>query len=296
MKKYLPGLIFSLAIILTSCAVLVTSKNKISTVLAANTNHVVISEVQTRGSNGANDEFVELFNPTDSAIDLTGWSLKRLATTEGASETNFASPLSGTIPANGYFLVAKSSGYDAGVTADVVYGSSLSDNTTILLYDNSDPQVLVDKVGLGEGTSPEGSPAPQLQQQTPPVDSSVERLVCGEDSDNNANDFALSVSSSPQNSTTIDTDCVTQTASPSPTQSPTESPTATPTATPTSTPTASPTPTISPSSTPTASASPIVKPSHTPKPFPVILCRFEYKTFKFGWFSFQVPFFTCFRS
>jgi len=34
--------------------------------------HVVISEVCVRGAGGAFDEFVELYNPTDSEIHLSG--------------------------------------------------------------------------------------------------------------------------------------------------------------------------------------------------------------------------------
>lgn len=32
--------------------------------------HLVISEIQVRGNNGSNDEFVEIYNPTDSAVSL----------------------------------------------------------------------------------------------------------------------------------------------------------------------------------------------------------------------------------
>jgi len=42
------------------------------------------------------NEWVELYNPNDFEIDLTGWSLK--------DETNTPKPLTGTIQANGYFV------------------------------------------------------------------------------------------------------------------------------------------------------------------------------------------------
>ena len=38
--------------------------------------HIVISEVQVGGTN-ANDEFVELYNPTSVTIDLSGFRLVR---------------------------------------------------------------------------------------------------------------------------------------------------------------------------------------------------------------------------
>ena len=42
-------------------------------VLAAITDHVVISEVYYDAIDESNSEFIELFNPTSSSIDITGW-------------------------------------------------------------------------------------------------------------------------------------------------------------------------------------------------------------------------------
>ena len=38
--------------------------------------HVVISEIQIEGGT-ADDEFVELYNPTGLAVDMEGWRLRR---------------------------------------------------------------------------------------------------------------------------------------------------------------------------------------------------------------------------
>ena len=61
--------------------------------------NVLINEVELnpRGKD-ASREWVELFNPSDLAIDLTGWSL---GTARGQKHTE---SLSGTIPAHGYFV------------------------------------------------------------------------------------------------------------------------------------------------------------------------------------------------
>ena len=67
----------------------------------------VIAELYVNGgSTNApyRNKFVELHNPTDAAIDLSGWSLQyRSATGTGDFTANIA--LSGTIPAGGDFLV-----------------------------------------------------------------------------------------------------------------------------------------------------------------------------------------------
>ena len=43
-------------------------------VFSATASHVVISEIQIAGGN-SNDEFVELYNPTNASVNLTGWRL-----------------------------------------------------------------------------------------------------------------------------------------------------------------------------------------------------------------------------
>ncbi|MBA3052170.1 MAG: lamin tail domain-containing protein, partial [Candidatus Omnitrophica bacterium] len=49
--------------------------------------HIVISEMATTGTNGAKDEFVELYNPTANAIDIgnsaSGYKLRYRSVTSG---------------------------------------------------------------------------------------------------------------------------------------------------------------------------------------------------------------------
>lgn len=79
-------------------------------------NHLLISEVQVAGID-AGDEFIELYNPTDAEIDLSGWSIQYLSgsasSTDSVAKKNFAA--GHRIPAKGFFLIARglnSSGED----------------------------------------------------------------------------------------------------------------------------------------------------------------------------------------
>ncbi len=212
----------------------------VSSIRAA-TSHVVISEVQIAGTT-ATDEFVELFNPTGADVSLVGWRLTKK--TSSGTESTLISSMSGTIAAGGHYLVAHEN-YDGTPDKNAQYSTSASiaaDNTVVLYSDSG--ATIVDKVGMGSATDREGSAA-----VVPASNQSVTRI--GDDTDNNASDFALNLTPDPQNAATV-------------------SPTPTATATPTNSPTLQPSPTASPtlSPTPTASASPTTSPSLTPTPSP----------------------------
>lgn len=235
--------------------------------------HPVISQVQIRGASLADDEFVELYNPSDSPVDLTGWKLKRK--TSGGAESNLVSSMSGSIASHRYFLVAHPS-YTGSVTKDFTYTSTTSAiaaNNTVLLYNSTDTTA-IDKVGMGSAMDFEATTA-----ANPANGGSIQRKVDettghGLDTDHNDTDFELLGVSDPRNSATVVT---TPTPTASPTASSTSSPTTTPTATPTAIPTASPTatPTESPTSTPTATPTP--SPTATPAPMtfsnPLFSCQ-----------------------
>jgi uncharacterized protein len=244
--------------------------------------HIVISEVR----NNVSDEFVELFNPTDSDIDLTGWSLKRKPQ-DGDPETNLVSALAGEIKANGYFLIAKADTYTGTVTPDQSYSGSIGSDNTILLYDDSETNSLVDKVGFGSASDSEISPASN------PGTGSIRRIN-NDDTDNNSVDFEVLTTSDPQNSSVIQTPIATSTVTPTATPSPTSSPTASPTPTSTPTPTASPTasPTVSPTSPPTSSPSPVNVASFF---FPNTVCRMQIHYIRIGFLRMPFAMVSCQR-
>lgn len=267
--------------------VLFISLSKPSPVKSALAEHIVISEVQISGET-PNDEFVELYNPTASDMDLTGWRLARK--TSGTSSANLVTNISGSIPAHGYFLVTPPTGYTGTTPADLVYspaGTRISADNTVYLY-GSDSATLVDKVAIGDGaTDGEGNPAPlpgngQSIERKAKTSSTAETMASGdanqgngEDTDNNSDDFILKITSEPQDSTSS---AEMLAASPIPSSSDSASPSASPSTEPSESPSpsasasATPSPSISPSASPSVqpSASPSVSPSASASASPSI--------------------------
>lgn len=239
---------------------------------AATATHVVISEVEVGKTGAATDEFVELYNPTASDINLANWKLTR-KTTAGA-ESDLISTVSGTIKSHGYFLFSPSSGYSGSASADQTYlesDNSITDNNTVLIYSNGG-STLVDKIGFGtasdsetttetnpsSGTSRERRANSTATSATMAIGGTDEFNGNGEDTDNNANDFVLRNIPQPQNSSS--------TLEPVPTQTPTDTTTATPTLSETPTTSTTPTSTVTTTPTPTSSISPTDTPSITATP------------------------------
>lgn len=173
--------------------------------------HIVISEIQI-GGESANDEFVELYNPMDNEINLENWDLKRK--TKSGTEYNILNNVEGTVPSRGYFLIIPRANcgenkdeacYLKEMAGDDEYttNSFLAKNNTILLYnDNGD---LIDKVGWGEASDFEG----EVITVNPEDGESLKRKGISDiiqDTDNNNDDFILSINSNPQNSFAVAND------------------------------------------------------------------------------------------
>lgn len=296
--------------------VLFISLSKPASVKSALAEHIVISEVQISGVT-TNDEFVELYNPTASDQDLTGWRLARK--TSGTSSANLVTNLSGSIPAHGYFLITPPTGYTGAIPADLVYspaGTRISADNTVYLY-GSDSATLVDKVAIGDGaTDGEGNPAPlpeagqsiERKARTSSTSESMESGDAnqgnGEDTDSNSDDFILKSVSGPQDSTSS-AEILSVSPSPSSSESasppaePSEEPSASPSASPSTEPSESPSPSASASATPTPSASPSTAPSASPspsanpKPHKKLVCKLETEVFKFGMWEIRFPNVSC---
>lgn len=238
------------------------------------TDHVVINEVQiTGGSGNSNNDFIELYNPTDSDYDLTDHRLVK-RTADGTTDSSIKTFENDTIiPAHGYYLWSNS-GWDPGVAPDSSTSATLANNNGVALRNGAaNTGEIVDSVAWGTVTNAfvEGSPYPD----NPEANTSIQR-TSGEDSNNNSVDFTLNNSPSPQNSSSSESPSPspspTTTESPAPT--PTQSPSTSPTESPTPEPTTTPEPTISP--TPTATPQPTVTPNPTSNPKMIYLSSFGF--------------------
>jgi hypothetical protein len=195
--------------------------------------HLVISEFRTRGSNGADDEFVELYNPTGAAVNIGGWTIKR-STSCGSSTYILLNITSGTIlQAGQHFLAATTT---SGIPSpDQTFSPSLADDGGLALVNTAG--TVIDQVGMCISTIfREGS---NLLPLSGNANRSYERRIGGStscyDLDNNTADFVLSSPSNPQNKASPIVMC-TGVITYTPTQTPTKTPTRTPSRTATSLP------------------------------------------------------------
>ena len=102
-----------------------------SFVQAANPLDVVINEIAWMGTeNSYNDEWIELYNNTDSLISLDGWFIIHF-TQRGKQGAIFN--LSGTIHARGFYLLERTDDNSVpNITADKIYTGSLNNNGELL--------------------------------------------------------------------------------------------------------------------------------------------------------------------
>jgi gliding motility-associated-like protein len=189
--------------------------------------HIVISEIYGGGGNSGatyKNDFIELYNPTDLPVNLTGWSIQYAS----ATGTTWAStPLIGNIPPKGFYLIQEAPGSGGTVnlpTPDAIGTLALSGTTGKLILSNStallsganpSTATVIDKVGFGPtATGYEGTPAPVTSNATAierkaSITSTAATLAVGgteefngngQDTDVNSADFVVTAPN-PQNST-----------------------------------------------------------------------------------------------
>jgi hypothetical protein len=178
--------------------------------------NLLISEIRSRGAGSASDEFVELYNPTSSAVMLSSdWQLD----TRSSGAASYGLRWTGeglTIPAHGYFLLTGSN-YAQSPAGDAFLSSGITDAGSLRLrYGDANVDVVCyafNDTTLGTLAAPgydcEGIPADNLphnngNSMASNSDVSIERGPGGAqgngvDTDANAADFATRAPALPQN-------------------------------------------------------------------------------------------------
>lgn len=104
---------------------------------------LVISEFRLRGPSGANDEFIEIYNASDSPHTVTSSDGSAGYAVAAASGVRFTIPNGTIIPARGHFLGVNSVAYSlsshpagsgATATGDATFTNDISDNAGIALF------------------------------------------------------------------------------------------------------------------------------------------------------------------
>lgn len=183
--------------------------------------NLVIYQVYGGGGNSGatyNRDFVVLYNPTASAVNLSGWSLQYAGGNGNFGGNNFN--LSGTIQSGGYFLIHLSSGSNgvALPTADLTLtlamgvndGKITLVNSTTALSAVSCPSssTIVDFVGYGTANCSEGSSAVGALNAT---NWATRKLNGCQDTGVNSADFVVGSTTAPRNSTSPTNFCTTTT-------------------------------------------------------------------------------------
>lgn len=112
----------------------------------ATAGQLVISEFRVRGPNGANDEFIEIYNASGADHTVTAASGTGYGVAASDGTTRCSLPNGTVIPNRGHYLCVNSVGYSlasypAGngttATGDATYTTDIPDNAGIALFNNN---------------------------------------------------------------------------------------------------------------------------------------------------------------
>lgn len=149
------------------------------------TQKVIINEVKTAGTT-ANDEMVELYNPSTCAVPLGNWEIKYASAGGGLGLAGHKFAVGDSIPSKGFLVLTP------GGSTPLTPGFAANDGQVGLLDDKGN---FIDGVAYGTvtgGTYKEGT-----SSVSPPSGGSIGRFPSGSDSDNNKTDFKAYTTPSP---------------------------------------------------------------------------------------------------
>jgi hypothetical protein len=153
---------------------------------------VVVNEVQTTGVSSAEDEWVELFNPSSCEVDISSWTLKYLAAAGTTKETLWTAPSGTKLAAFGYgVIVGTAYSGSAAPLGDLSSGLAEAGGG-VAIYDAS--ATLLDSVGYGTATNAfvQIGAAPEAL-----AGQSIARTPNGANTHDNATDFTIATTPTP---------------------------------------------------------------------------------------------------
>jgi phosphatidylserine/phosphatidylglycerophosphate/cardiolipin synthase-like enzyme len=207
-KLFLKSILFVLIFIVLS----VSNKT-----FAQAADHVVISEILIDGiyeSDAAtNDEFIEIYNPTNNIIDLSGWTIDYRSATSTTFQNKFTFPSGVTIGSHKYYLFGGGGVSNKDNSGSLLLGLG---NTGGGAFLRNSSGTTIDLIGWGtaatgnyegtvavkpaQGVSLERKANGSSTSATMGIGGADEFAGNGYDSDNNANDFVQRTVPQPQNS------------------------------------------------------------------------------------------------
>jgi len=195
--------------------------------------HLVISEFRSRGPNGDDDEFVELYNPTGAAVNISYWMI-RSSYSCGYSSINLVTIPGNTILLAGQHYLVAATGSSVP-SPDQTFTAGIPDDGGVGLLNNYG--TLIDAAGMCTATQfREGTVLlPQVGQSNQSFERKPGGATSCYDTNNNASDFALISPAVPQNKASAIVMCAgvlpstpTSTPKPTPTRTPIPFPTSYP--------------------------------------------------------------------
>jgi hypothetical protein len=177
--------------------------------------HLVISQIRSRGAGGANDEFIELYNPTTAAVTLDStWKIMGRSTGSAGYTARWTGN-GGIIPAHGHYLMTGTT-YTQQPARDQALSAGITDAASLVL-EQSGAQIDAVCYAFDATTTTavsaftcEGTPVSNLPHNngtagTSNSDVSIQRLPGGlggncTDTGDNAADFVTLAPASPQSS------------------------------------------------------------------------------------------------
>ncbi|AFM12587.1 lamin tail domain-containing protein [Turneriella parva] len=144
------------------------------------------------GVSSASNDFVEIYNPTGSAISLTGLYLQRDAgCTVSTGEVTEILALSGTVPAGGYFVVARS-GHSLPNVNSATLGN-IDSGYCVVLTTNNTPITSATSTNVIDWVTIAGSGEAEGGVRAPDTDANgaISRMPNGTDTNSNSSDFQL---------------------------------------------------------------------------------------------------------